>query len=161
MTQKSLKNLSIHVPNETNTLKSLILGLPDDFGGTPLIQDCYDPQSRFHVRNNSFPKQRDVTKEMDELLQVFHKYHIKVYRPNNIIGLNQVFARDIGFVIGNHFVVANVIEDRKEEVPAINSITEKMNPDQLLKLPKGAYVEGGDVIIYNKYVFVGVSNQFT
>ena len=31
----------------TNTL---ILGLADDFGDVPSIDDCYDPQSRFHVK---------------------------------------------------------------------------------------------------------------
>ena len=96
---------------------------------------------------------------MNDLLQVFHKYEVAVYRPENIIGLNQVFARDIGFVIGDKFVVANVIEDRKEEVPAIKSITDKISPKQLIKLPKDAFAEGGDVIIHNNYVFVGVSNE--
>ena len=38
---------------------------------------------------------------MNDLLQVFHKYEVVVYRPENIMGLNQVFARDIGFVIGD------------------------------------------------------------
>ena len=154
-----MSELSLHIPNETNRLKSLILGLPNDFGGTPLLESCYDPQSRFHVNHNTFPLQKDITKEMNDLLQVFHKYEVVVYRPENIMGLNQVFARDIGFVIGDKFVVANVIEDRKEEVPAIKSITDKISPKQLIKLPKDAFAEGGDVIIHNNHVFVGVSNE--
>ena len=154
-----MSEFSLHIPNETNRLKSLILGLPNDFGGTPLLESCYDPQSRFHVNHNTFPLQKDITKEMNDLLQVFHKYEVVVYRPENIMGLNQVFARDIGFVIGDKFVVANVIEDRKEEVPAIRSITDKISPKQLIKLPKDAFAEGGDVIIHNNHVFVGVSNE--
>ena len=154
-----MSELSLHVLNETNRLKSLILGLPNDFGGTPSLESCYDPQSRFHVNHNTFPLQKDITKEMNDLLQVFHKYEVVVYRPENIMGLNQVFARDIGFVIGDKFVVANVIEDRKEEVPAIKSITDKISPKQLIKLPKDAFAEGGDVIIHNNHVFVGVSNE--
>lgn len=154
-----MSELSLHIPNETNRLKSLILGLPNDFGGTPLLESCYDPQSRFHVNHNTFPLQKDITKEMNDLLQVFHKYEVVVYRPENIMGLNQVFARDIGFVIGDKFVVANVIEDRKEEVPAIKSITNKISPKQLIKLPKDAFAEGGDVIIHNNHVFVGVSDE--
>ena len=154
-----MSELSLHIPNETNRLKSLILGLPNDFGGTPLLESCYDPQSRFHVNHNTFPLQKDITKEMNDLLQVFHKYEVVVYRPENIMGLNQVFARDIGFVIGDKFVVANVIEDRKEEVPAIKSITDKISPKQLIKLPKDAFAEGGDVIIHNNHVFVGVSDE--
>ena len=56
-------------------------------------------------------------------------------------------------------MVANVIEDRKEEVPAIKSITDKISPKKLIKLPKDAFAEGGDIIIHNNYVFVGVSND--
>lgn len=154
-----MSELPLHVPNETNRLRSLILGLPDDFGGTPPLKSCYDPQSRFHVNNNTFPLQKDIVEEMNVLLQVFHKYEVEVYRPENITGLNQVFARDIGFVIGDKFVVANVIEDRKEEVPAIKSIIANISPKQLIHLPKGAFVEGGDVIVHNEQVFVGVSNE--
>ena len=55
--------------------------------------------------------------------------------------------------------MANVIEDRKEEVPAIKSIIAKISPKQLIYLPKDAFAEGGDVIIHNEQVFVGVSNE--
>ena len=62
----------------------MILGLPNDFGGTPPLESCYDPQSRFHVNHNTFPLQKDILKEMNDLLQVFHKYEVVVYRPENI-----------------------------------------------------------------------------
>ena len=38
-----------NINNETSDLQLVILGLPDNFGGTPKIEDCYDPKSKEHV----------------------------------------------------------------------------------------------------------------
>ena len=155
----NLKKLNLKVNNETGQLDTLILGLADDFGDVPSIDDCYDPQSRFHVKNNSFPNQIDVSNEMNALMSIFKKNNINVLRPKNINGVNQIFARDIGFVIDDYFIVANVIEDRKEEVPAINSILKSFSSEKIIQLPHDAHVEGGDVVLYNEHVFVGVSSD--
>ena len=155
----NLKKLNLKVNNETGQLDTLILGLADDFGDVPSIDDCYDPQSRFHVKNNSFPNQFDVSNEMNALMSIFKKNNINVLRPQNINGVNQIFARDIGFVIDDYFIVANVIEDRKEEVPAINSILKSFSSEKIIQLPHDAHVEGGDVVLYNEHVFVGVSSD--
>ena len=155
----NLKKLNLKVNNETGQLDTLILGLADDFGDVPSIDDCYDPQSRFHVKNNSFPNQFDVSNEMNALMSIFKKNNINVLRPKNINGVNQIFARDIGFVIDDYFIVANVIEDRKEEVPAINSILKSFSSEKIIQLPNDAHVEGGDVVLYNEHVFVGVSSD--
>ena len=155
----NLKKLNLKVNTETGQLDTLILGLADDFGDVPSIDDCYDPQSRFHVKNNSFPNQFDVSAEMNALMSIFKKNNINVLRPKNINGVNQIFARDIGFVIDDYFIVANVIEDRKEEVPAINSILKSISSEKIIHLPDYAHVEGGDVVLYNEHVFVGVSSD--
>ena len=155
----NLKKLNLKVNTETGQIDTLILGLADDFGDVPSIDDCYDPQSRFHVKNNSFPNQFDVSAEMNALMSIFKKNNINVLRPKNINGVNQIFARDIGFVIDDYFIVANVIEDRKEEVPAINSILKSISSEKIIHLPNHAHVEGGDVVLYNEHVFVGVSSD--
>ena len=155
----NLKKLNLKVNTETGQLDTLILGLADDFGDVPSIDDCYDPQSRFHVKNNSFPNQIDVSNEMNALMSIFKKNNINVLRPQNINGVNQIFARDIGFVIDDYFIVANVIEDRKEELPAINSILKSISSEKIIHLPNDAHVEGGDVVLYNEHVFVGVSSD--
>ena len=90
-----------NIHNETSELQLVILGLPDNFGGTPKVQDCYDPKSKEHVLSGDFPSQNDVTTEMNEFLEVLEKYHVVVLRPKNIRNLNQVFTRDISFVIEN------------------------------------------------------------
>ena len=91
--------ININVINETAQLKSVIVGIADDFGGVPDLENCYDPKSKEHVLAGTFSKNKDCIEEIEGLVSLFEKYNIKVYRPSNIINLNQIFARDIAFVI--------------------------------------------------------------
>ena len=54
--------LNLNVHNETSNLKTVYIGIADDFGNTPKIEDCYDPKSLFHVQNGTFPNQVDLIK---------------------------------------------------------------------------------------------------
>jgi len=149
--------LKINVHNETSKLEAVVLGLPDDFGGTPKIEDCYDPKSREFVQKGLFPSQENVIKEMNAVLDVLLKYDVNVYRPENIASLNQIFSRDIGFVIGDKFVIPNIISDRAEEVNALTYLHQQIEVNSIVKMPKNTRVEGGDVMLCNEYVFVGYS----
>jgi N-dimethylarginine dimethylaminohydrolase len=149
--------LEINVHNETSKLEAVVLGLPDDFGGTPKIEDCYDPKSREYVSKGLFPTQENITNEMNVVLEVFNKYGVKVYRPENIPSLNQIFSRDIGFVIEDKFIVPNIISDRLKEVEALSYLHSQFREGSLIKMPQNTRVEGGDVMLCNDYVFVGYS----
>ena len=149
--------LEINVHNETSKLEAVVLGLPDDFGGTPKIEDCYDPKSREYVAKGLFPTQENITNEMNAVLEVFNKYGVKVYRPENIPSLNQIFSRDIGFVIEDKFIVPNIISDRSKEVEALSYLHSQFREGSLIKMPQNTRVEGGDVMLCNDYVFVGYS----
>ena len=103
------------VINETNTLKLVVLGIADDFGGTPTVDHTYDPKSKQHVLDGTFPQEVDLRREMENFRKVLVKHNIEVIRPENQPGVNQVFARDIGFVIDETFIIPNIIEDRHKE----------------------------------------------
>lgn len=151
--------ISLNVHNETSSLEAVVLGLPNDFGGTPKLANCYDPKSREHVQNGTFPTQEDITNEMNALLAVFQRYGVAVYRPKNIVGLNQVFSRDIGFVIANSFVIPNIIADREKEIQAISHIHDQISSENILSTPIDCRIEGGDVMPNNEYIFVGYSDE--
>ena len=68
--------ISIH--NETAALKAVVVGIADDFGGIPKLEDCYDPKSREHVVAGTFPSNDSCVKEMNALVSVFEKYDVKV-----------------------------------------------------------------------------------
>ena len=43
--------ISVNVNNEFGKLNTVILGIAQSFGGTPKVEECYDPKSKEHVSN--------------------------------------------------------------------------------------------------------------
>ena len=151
--------ININIENETKRLKVVVVGIADDFGGDPKVEECYDPKSKNHVLAGTFPKQEEILKEMNDLINIFEQYKIRVLRPYNIQGLNQIFPRDIAFVIENKIIVANIIENRKKEIDAIDMVLNQISDEDKIKMPESARAEGGDVMPWNEYIFVGYSEK--
>lgn len=149
----------LHIHNETATLKAVLVGIADDFGGTPSLEDCFDPKSRQHILAGTFPVEEDCSAELLELMQVFEKYDVQVYRPENVKGLNQIFSRDIAFVIEDKLVLPNIIEQRRAETKAIDELLDVLNSDSIIKMPAESRAEGGDVMPCDEILFVGYSND--
>ena len=151
--------IKINIDNESGKLKSVILGIAIDFGGTPNFEDCYDPKSKAHVKEGTFPTNESCVKEMDALVDVFEKYDIEVFRPKNIEGLNQIFTRDIAFAVSDKLVIPNIIEDRIKEADAIAGVINKIASEDIIRMPLSTRAEGGDVMPCNEYIFVGYSEK--
>lgn len=151
--------IALNIQNETGQLEAVVLGIADSFGGTPRLEDCYDPKSREHIKAGTFPKQEALISEMNSFHLILKKHGVKVYRPEEIEGLNQIFSRDIAFVIDHKIVLPNIIEDRVDELKAIQSVLEEIATEQLVKMPQEARAEGGDVMPWNEYLFVGYSED--
>ena len=154
-----MKRLSILVKDETATLEAVVLGIATDFGGTPKLEDAYDPKSKEHIKAGTFPVEKDVLVEMAAFEAVFKKYNIEVYRPENINNYNQIFSRDIAFVIDDKFIVPNILKDRAKEFEAISPIVNQIDENAIVTMPKGTRVEGGDVMPWEDCIFIGVSND--
>ena len=147
--------LNLNVNNETSKLKAVVLGTALSLGPTPKLEDCYDPKSREHVLNNTYPIEEDLIKEMQEFFDVLKKYNVTVYRPEKIENYNQIFSRDIAFVIENKFVFANVVEDRAKEIQGIKHVYDQIEDQNIIHLPESCHVEGGDVMLCGNYIFIG------
>ena len=87
--------------------------------------------------------------------QVLLRYGVKVYRPLPVKNCNQVFSRDVGFVIDDKIIVSNIIPDRQEEIDAYEEIYRQIHYKQIYNLPEAVHVEGGDVVLYKNYIFLG------
>lgn len=147
--------LKINVKNETSRLRSVVLGTAESCGPIPLLEDSYDPKSAQHIAAGTYPKEEDMVKEMEAVAAVFKKYDVEVFRPNVIKDYNQIFSRDIGFVIDNKFIKANILPDREREIDAIQYVINQIPATQVFRLPEDAHVEGGDVMPWGDYIFVG------
>jgi N-dimethylarginine dimethylaminohydrolase len=147
--------LKLNVTNETNKLKSVILGTAVSNGPTPTVEEAYDPKSLEHILAGTYPIEKDMILEMEAFNQVFQKYDINVYRPELIENYNQIFTRDIGFVIDDIFIKSNILPDRERELDAIQYIIEQMNPNKIKRPPEEVHIEGGDVMPWEDYIFIG------
>lgn len=146
--------IEVKVDNEYSTLKSVILGLAEDMGDPPKVFDVYDPRSLYHIKNNSYPSEVDVKKDVESFYKILIKHNVDVLRPDNIKNCNQVFARDLGFTISNIFFQSNIVPNREEELVGVSGIINNLDAG-VVKLPDYMHIEGGDVVIHNDKLFVG------
>lgn len=151
--------MKLNVKNETAQLKVVVLGRAESNGSIPTLEETFDAKSYETVLNNDFPDEEVLVDEMSEFETVLKKYGVEVLRPTLIENVNQVFSRDVGFVIDDEFFVSNIIPDRAEESQAYDYIKEKFKGNKITYLDENIYVEGGDVILYNDYIFVGTYDQ--
>ena len=151
--------MQVHIHNETAQLKAVLVGIADDFGGTPTLEECYDPKSKKHVLAGTYPTEEACSTEMLALVGVLNKYDIQVFRPESIKGVNQIFSRDIAFAIEDKLVLPNIIEQRRGETPALDELLEAIDPSHVISMPSEARAEGGDVMPWNESIFVGYAED--
>jgi len=147
--------LKLNIQNETSRLRAVVLGVANKNGGVPNVEDCYDPKSIQHVLAGTYPKEEDMIQEMNAVAEVLKRYDVTVFRPDIIENYNQIFSRDIAFVIEDKFIKANILPDREKEYKAINNVISQIETDNVIVLPEECHVEGGDVMPWNDYIFVG------
>ncbi|MEM0518302.1 MULTISPECIES: dimethylarginine dimethylaminohydrolase family protein [Aequorivita] len=147
--------IKLNVTDEISRLRAVILGRADSNGPVPKLEDAYDPKSAEHIKAGTYPKDEDMVKEIDAVAEVFSKYNVKVYRPHSIKDYNQIFSRDIAFVIEDKFIIANILDDRSKEIEAIEHVINQIDPSKVIEFPENAHIEGGDVMPWGEYIFVG------
>lgn len=147
--------MQLNIQDETSPLKAVILGTAKSCGPTPRPEDAYDPKSLEHILAGTYPKEEDMVLEMDAFAQVFHKYGVEVFRPEVLKDCNQIFARDIAFVIEDKLFHANILPDREQEFEAIQNVLDKIDPNKIIRPPEAVHIEGGDVMPWNDHIFIG------
>lgn len=147
--------LNLNIKNETSRLRAVILGTAVSNGPTPQVHEAYDPKSLEHILAGTYPVEEDMVNEMEAFNEVFKEYDVKVYRPEIIENYNQIFSRDIGFVIEDVFIKANILPDRERELEAIQYVIDQIDPAKVVRPPEEVHIEGGDVMPWNDHIFIG------
>ncbi|WP_299527074.1 dimethylarginine dimethylaminohydrolase family protein [uncultured Lutibacter sp.] len=147
--------IKLNVQDETSRLRAVVLGTAISNGPTPTVEEAYDPKSLEHIIAGTYPVEEDMAEEMEALNKVFQKYNVKVYRPKIIKDYNQIFSRDIAFVIDDKIIKSNILPDREKEIEAIQHVFDEIDSEQIIETSKDIHFEGGDVMLWNNYIFVG------
>ncbi len=149
--------MGLNIQNETNNLISVILGIAEEMGPKPSINECIDPKTKYHIKSNSYPKEEDCISEIEKFYEVLIKNNVEVLRPNNIENLNQIFTRDISFVIENKIFIPEIIDSRNREKDGIKYFIDNLEDNEKILIPNEIKIEGGDIIIHNEFIFIGYS----
>jgi N-dimethylarginine dimethylaminohydrolase len=147
--------LKLNINDEISPLKVVLLGTAMSCGPTPTPEQAYDPKSLEHILAGTYPKEADMVREMEGFAHVFKKYGVTVFRPEVLKDCNQIFSRDIAFVIENKLIKANILPEREPEFAAILHVLDKIEENHILTPPAEVHVEGGDVMPWYDYIFVG------
>lgn len=147
--------MKLNIHNETGKLLSVFLGMPNSMGAPHSLEDSYDAKSYHSLQNGIYPKEEDIVFEMTEFEKILKKHDVEVYRPQLIHDYNQVFARDVAFVIEDQMIISNIIQDRYDEQDAYRKMFARVGWKKIINLPESAHIEGGDVIVWNNFIFVG------
>ena len=142
------------VNDETSKLISVIIGIANSSGGLPNIENLYDPKSIENLKKGKYPLESDMINELENLSNTLKKHGVEVFRPSNIINCNQIFSRDIGFVIDNYFFKSNILPKRSKEFEGLEYILNYFN-GEIINIPENVHVEGGDILTNFDDIFIG------
>lgn len=153
--------------NETDTLQTVILGYPDNLYLNQDPNAKYDPNNQILAKNAAKGNRPVREKSMEEfryLTSVMQEQGIEVLSPEacgpETGVINQMYARDIGFVVGNTFFISGMSRpNRREEWRSIERHLDEMPQDRIARVPQGVVVEGGDIVVDKGNVFVGISQR--
>lgn len=147
--------LKLNIQDETSRLKTVVLGTALSSGPVPKPEEAYDPKSLEHILAGTYPAEADMVAEMQAFERVLKKHNVEVIRPRVMENINQIFSRDIAFVIDDILVKSNILPDREAEIHAIGEVLSQIAPDKILSTTPDVHFEGGDVMLWNEYLFVG------
>jgi len=151
----SQKNLTISCKNEYGPLQTVIVVPPTFMEIKEVINEI---QAQF--KNENINK-KIAEKQHTQFVHSLEAEGVTVISLETNPNLNeQVFTRDIGFTIGDQLLIANMA--RKVRKPETTVLTRFLADNQiayrkLLSSP----IEGGDIIVDNKKIWVGISDRTT
>ncbi|MAJ50075.1 MAG: amidinotransferase [Flammeovirgaceae bacterium] len=151
--------IALKVFDEFSPLLEVVLGTSESFGGIPKMEDIYDPKTLLNVNKGTFPLEIAIRKELNSFHNVLTRYDVEVHRPKVFKSVNQIFTRDIGIVIGDQFLLPQILDKRSKEQKGIQFIMDQLDARKLLKVGGSARIEGGDVMPCGDHLFVGYSKK--
>ena len=144
--------MNIQINSETSSLKEVLIGNSYNFKSPLNFRDLYDPTSLINYLKGRYPIKFRLQNQLSNLKKTLIKNGVIVHELD-IVNTNQIFSRDLGFVIDDKFFLSSIIPDREHELKGLKSILKNIN--NIVRLPKSAHIEGGDVVVDKNHVFIG------
>jgi N-dimethylarginine dimethylaminohydrolase len=161
----------ISIQDEFSSLQRIIIGL-----GAPYLRDkdkvsaeiaefpfIPDTARKTEVLALAYPTEANLLQEYADYVATLEKHGVEVLfaDPEAAYSFDYTCPRDIGFVIGDTFFIANMaVQSRTDEIKTIKQHLQHIVPEKILRPPDGSLLEGGDVIALDPHtVLVGVNQR--
>lgn len=147
------------VDSENRTLRTVILGYPDNFHQVP-PEIINETQKQTYFGDNP-PRRETLIAEMAEFRRVLESEGVYVLRPTALPDVpDQLMPRDIGFVVDDVFVISRMArQSRQREWLGLTFLLDDFDPERIAEVPPPAILEGGDVIVDRGVIYVGIGQR--
>lgn len=138
--------MKIYMKNSHDRLKSCLL--------------CYPANYRITSKTNKFYGKVDYTlalNQYNEYINYLIENDVKPIFIDITSSSKQVYTKDVAFVIENIIFISKMsLKEREEEIEPIKKLASKYKIDYYVMQNN---IEGGDVAVSDKAIFVGISNR--
>lgn len=146
--------------NETDPLKTVIIGRYEGYRANEAYVEVVNESQK-----RGLPTENELKPEFDQFRSELEKRGVEVLIPDYVgeFVYDQLTPRDIGITIGHKFVIANMVKrSRRYEVAGIfNYLNQATGPGPPILIPseRDMLLEGGDIIVQNGRIYVGISQR--
>ena len=161
----------LSIDDEFSNLRQVIIGLGSPYqrdkarvaaemAEFPLVPDT---ARKAEVLALTYPTEKILQDEYADFAATLEKHGVDVLRPDPraAYSFDYTCPRDIGFVIGDRFFIANMaVASRVDEIRTIAQYLDAIDAANIIKLPDGCLLEGGDVVQLDRgTVLVGFNQR--
>lgn len=154
--------MKFNVNNETGRLEKVIVGIINNAKFRAINLKSQYLGEAIHTEEELKEIDYDNLRgQVENFVAILIENGVQVYRPTNLETIPQLYVRDIGFVINDKFVVSKMrYTERKREEKGLDAlIYYNAKQGAVVTVPSSATIEGGDIILHDNYIFVGVGNR--
>ena len=163
--------MTISIKDEFSTLRRVIIGHGSPYQthkeqvASEMAEFPFVPNTdrKPEVLALTYPTEEILLPEYAGYVDVLESYGVEVLRadPAAAYSFDYTCPRDIGFVIGDIFFVANMaVPSRANEIRTVQHLLAEIDPPKIVQPPAGALLEGGDVILLDaKTILVGINQR--
>lgn len=151
--------MNVQIHDEYSKLKRVVVASANYYNPNDLAIN--NETIKYYAENGGVPTKEAILKEQKNFWDTLKDLQVEVLIADQVKDAKgQMFTRDLAFVIGNTFFISNMKkENRKNAINGWKNIISKIDSNRIVKVPSNIYLEGGDVIVDHKTVYVGISER--
>ena len=156
-----MDTIALNIANEYDRLTHVVMGTGLGYHRNAALVEVVNETQKSTFNAGAFPTEETLLPEFENFKSALRENGVHVYQPKLAPEAvqDQTCPRDIGFVIGDVLVIASMsVRSREEEIKGISHLFDLWQ-GEILHAPENAFIEGGDVIIDQGRIFVGIGQR--